>query len=63
MRTRGRLFGTGQRQEASPPFTPHRQTGQSDTRRHGKRVGGAMFGATLSIETRNTSIYHLWRKL
>ena len=37
MRRRCRVFCTAeQRQEASTTFAPHRETGQSDTQKHGK---------------------------
>ena len=46
------LLSSGKNQ--AHPFTPHRETGQSDTQKHGNQVGGATSGATLSFETRNT---------
>ena len=45
MRRRDGLLFIEQRQQASTPFTRHRETGQSDTQKYGNQVGDATSGA------------------
>ena len=45
MRRRDGLLFSEQRQQASTPFTRHRETGQSDTQKYGNQVGDATSGA------------------
>ena len=64
MRRRDRLLLIEQRQQASTPFTRHRETGQSDTQTYGNQVGDATSGAKRFQSKQRTPQSHpLWHKL
>ena len=65
IRRRDRLCLIEQRQQASTPFTRHRETGQSDTRKYGNQVGDATSGA-IRFQSKQGIIpqsHPLWHKL
>ena len=56
------LLNNGKKQ--AHPFTPRRDTGQSDTQKHGKQVGGATSGAIRFQSKQEMPQSHpLWHKL